>query len=664
MIQASPEQARAFREEVESFVRSSRTPKLRPMRRFAEQELVLPDGPHKGELFRCENQPFSRHYLDAVDSRRYRRHVAVGPSQSGKTLIGFVLPILYHLFEIGETVIVGTPSETVARDKWKEDLLPAIAASRYADFLPTRGAGSKGGWGELMEFGHGAALRFMTAGGDDKSRAAFTARALVVTEVEAFGTTSETSGEADKLKQLQARLRAYRADQRVEYLECTVGEETGKTWREYSAGTRTMLALPCPHCAAFVVPEREHLTGWQDAANEFDAEDNSRVCCPACGVPWSEEQRVAANHAAVPLAHGQHIEDGRPVGDPPRTHTFSFRWNAINNLFTTASEIGVDEWNARRDPDEENAEREMCLFVWAIPHQSDTEIVTPLETAKLQRRTRFPHGLVPLAADWLTLGIDVGQYLCYWTLIGWNLETAAGWIVDYGRFDVPSKELGIDPGLLAALRSFRDEQMAAGWTHESGKAWQPDEVWIDSHWHPEPIRLWCSESGEQFRSTIGYGTGRRGLEHYPRPKGVSPTVLRIEPGYHFVRHKDGSEYVAVHVDPWKTNLHQRLGVPEGPGAIELYAATPNDHLAFVKQLTAEEQRREFVEGKGERVYWHAKSKNNHWLDSTLLATVAADFCGVRWLPEGRGSRVESREEEERALLTLDGRPYLITERGS
>ena len=87
------------------FLRQAKSRRLRTMREFAEQEIVIPDGPYTGRRFRCSRQPYTRLWFYAVDSGRWTRCVATGPTQSGKTLSAFVIPTLYHLFEIGETQI-------------------------------------------------------------------------------------------------------------------------------------------------------------------------------------------------------------------------------------------------------------------------------------------------------------------------------------------------------------------------------------------------------------------------------------------------------------------------------------------------------------------------------------------------------------------------------
>src|SRR5438309_2289203 len=79
------------------FLSRSRPRRLRSMRQFAEQELVLPSGPFAGRRFRCNRQPYSALWFDEVDSGRWSRCVATGPTQSGKTLTCFIVPLLYHL---------------------------------------------------------------------------------------------------------------------------------------------------------------------------------------------------------------------------------------------------------------------------------------------------------------------------------------------------------------------------------------------------------------------------------------------------------------------------------------------------------------------------------------------------------------------------------------
>ena len=93
-----------------------RSQRLRTMREFAESEIVLPDGPFEGLKYKAHRQPYSGLWLDEVEKGIYRRVVSLGPTQSGKTFTCFIIPIMYHLFEVKETVIVGVPNMIIAAD--------------------------------------------------------------------------------------------------------------------------------------------------------------------------------------------------------------------------------------------------------------------------------------------------------------------------------------------------------------------------------------------------------------------------------------------------------------------------------------------------------------------------------------------------------------------
>src|ERR1041385_6663468 len=105
-----------------------RIPRLRTMQEFAEAEIILPTGPFAGLRYSCARQPYSRLWFAEVDSGRGNGLFATGPTQSGKTLQCLVIPIMYHLFEVGEDVILGAPTSDVARDKWSRDILPKITS--------------------------------------------------------------------------------------------------------------------------------------------------------------------------------------------------------------------------------------------------------------------------------------------------------------------------------------------------------------------------------------------------------------------------------------------------------------------------------------------------------------------------------------------------------
>src|SRR5271157_1503120 len=89
---------------------------VRSMRQFALVEIRLPSGPRQGLPLSITTQPFSGLLLNELDRRdlasggKYWKRINItAPRQSGKTLWGSALPVLYHTCEVGETVIYGVP---------------------------------------------------------------------------------------------------------------------------------------------------------------------------------------------------------------------------------------------------------------------------------------------------------------------------------------------------------------------------------------------------------------------------------------------------------------------------------------------------------------------------------------------------------------------------
>lgn len=610
------------------------TPRAVPsMREWAEQTIVIPDGPYKGQAFDCTTQPFAGLFFDQVDSGRWDTIVATGPTQTGKSLICYVIPVLYHLFAVGETVVAGLPTLDIAQDKWGEDLLPVIeASSELSAQLPRNGEGSRGGRVKArVRFRHGATMRFMTGGGKDKSRAGFTSRVLAITEVDGLDEQGTTSREADKVKQMEARLRAFLKIGIRKYLECTVTKRGGRIWQEYTGGTESRIARPCPHCGDWVTPEREHLVGWQDAESELEAREAAAWSCPSCAALWTEQERYEANLQGVLVHRGQEVTpDGQVTGAVPKTNTLGFRWTAVDNHFATAADVAADEWNALREPDRDNAEKELCQFVHSIPWDPPEIGLLELDPDALCKRPAgHKQGIVPANAVGVAVAVDTGKRVLHWTAKA-VLGDTRRFVIDYGEQIVEADRLGVQRALIEALRMLRG-YFDAGWqTADGATRLPPDQVWIDSqyHEHTDAVYVFCREANqgtrpgaERYRPSKGYGEGRRDARRYTAPKRINQEISLIGNEYHLARSQRAKQLVAhVNADHWKSQLHQGLLIPpEEPGAIVLYqVADPLEHDEFSKQLAAERQI-EHPPGSG-RIVWDRIRRQNHFLDSTYAAT--------------------------------------------
>ena len=656
MISPSTEQ------ELNWFLKRSRASKVRSIREFAESEIIIPDGPFEGRRFRCSRQPYTGLWFDAVDSGNWNRFVATGPTQSGKTLTCFIIPLLYHLFEIGETVICGLPDMDMASDKWREDILPVIEKSRYRNLMPSKGGGSRGGKVEAIQFLNGATLKFMSGGGGDKSRAGFTSRVVVVTETDGMDQPGASSRESDKVTQLEARTRAYGSRKRI-YLECTVSTQEGRTWQEYLNGTHSRIMLPCPHCHEHVLPERDHLQGWKSADSQAVARENGAFHCPACSMAWSESERIESNSDATLLHGNQQIHDDRVHGDLPKTETLGFRWSAVHNLFLEAGDVAADEWRASRSADEENAEREMRQFVWCLPVLPSRYAETAIQAEEITRRLGvWPRGILPAKTQHVTAAIDLGKYLCHWIVVAWQ-PRATGHIVDYGRIEVASVDMGVEKALSLALREF-GEMCCEGWRKaktdddptQLGEPLLPDIILIDAGYQIDVVYNFCSDA-TGFHAAVGRGATQQRQQWYNRPTATGSIVKHIGEGFHVNWIRASHQYLfEINADHWKTWVHQRLTTPIGePGGMTIFQSPPHEHLSLAKHLTAERKTEEFVAGKGVVTRWERIRKNNHWLDALYNACAAGHYAGVRLLGDqprkprryGKLSSLAHAKREER-----------------
>jgi len=613
------------------------TPPVRGMLEFAETELILPTGPYAGRKFRADRLPIAKIWLNEADSGRWRYFVTVKPSQAGGTWLCFIIPTLFHLFELQEGVICGVPDENMAADKWREVLLPAIERSRYAKYLPIRGDGSKGSPRvRAVQFTSGVTLRFMHGSGRDEARAGYSARVLEITEANAFGSPGTASPEAAKYRQLRARTRAY-GDQATGYEESTPTTKAGRIWWGYEQeSSASFLVLPCPKCHAWVELGREDLVGWQDATNEVEARRLAHFRCNQCQAPWSSEQWRRANQLARLLHKGQQIDRrGKVTGNPPETETFGFRWSAAHNLLTNPGAIGRGEWLSLRAADPDEADREQCQFVWALPTAPLEVEPTPLDREGLtHRQAPHPQGQCPPKTSALTFHVDVGQYVAHWAAIAWRAE-GSGHIVDYGAEDVLSPQLGVAPAILAMLRQL-DERIRAGWLVADGSTLIPAIATVDAGWQgPQGVDVvyqFCAAAPPPWLASLGFGSDRWRIRRYTRPSKKGATVREIGNSWHVSRLTSPRRLLRLDVDAdaWKSRLHEGLSCPiDAPGAITLFAAPPGQHLTFCRHLTSELLVESWTPEKGRQIRWVAKGRKNHWLDCCYNCLATADRLGIR-----------------------------------
>ncbi len=627
----------------------ARSRPIRTMRQWAEEELIIPNGPKADERFRVENQPFLGLLLDEFDSGRWVEKYTTGPSQSAKTFGCWFIPIAYHIAELGEDVVAGVPDMRMADNKWQQDLLPAfLATPSLRRLLPTTGAGSAGGKViDSIKFANGATLKFMSRSGSDQSKAGFTARVVAITEAAGFSKSTETSVEAEPLKQIEARQRAWDYPDRCTYVEGTLTVREQLPWQAREESSQSKIVSPCPHCGKWISPERSHLHGWKDAETELQAEEFSYWSCPVCEEKIDDQQR-RASVLQCRILHGDQFIDkkGNVVGDLPPTRRLWFHWQAWHNMFVSTATLGREEWEAHRmaedSPERESAERELCQFVHGMcytPSNIDSADLDPKAVAS--RRDKLARGMIPADAKYVTVGIDLGKYLGWWFGLAFR-ECGKIHCFDFGSFDIHSDvKPTVEEAIFSSLVDFHSV-CEVGWPIQGGtESRKPDQVWIDAGYQPDAVFRFVRSLGKhspkssRYFPIVGRGTGQM-QRIYEAPKQVGGKIIQVGKRWHCSQVPKHRAYeIFVDSDHWKEELHNHLAIDkELPGSLNFFTASQRDLDRVARHLTNEKKMTEFVAGKGMVVKW-VRVGQQHWLDGAYLARAAGDRCG--WVPPSAAS---------------------------
>jgi len=627
----------------------------RTIRRWAEDEIYLPDGPREGQRFSSAFSPFTGLVLDAFDDPRWRYFILTGSAQNSKSLIGFSIPTLYHLFEIGENVICLVPDDDFAYSLWAEKLRPIIERTSYRELIPTKGRGSRGGKFTFLRFGNGAVLRFISAVSASRQRGSrgigHTARVGVCEELDivARKTSESKSKEPGPWKQLQARTKSYEERARI-YAGSVIHGPKDAAWEEIQKGSGALIMIRCPHCGVHVFPEREHL---QKIALAQDSEEDARrlggYTCQACGCVWTENDRAAAIHDPRLVHRGQEVEDGLVVGPAPRVKTFSVRWNDMHRWSnpraehneTVLANISAQEWLAEESQGDED-EQALCQHVWAVPWVPSESESDDLSDRNVREKVRvlIPNnrdsekGRVPADAKYITVYGDVHKRGLYWVARAWWPDARCH-TFDYGYHEFHGGKQSENKSIMAGLLDWQEDVLSRGWRDTDDRLRSIDAAGADAHWKPDAVFAWVrTANGDKpkglYHAGEGFGSGHM-MRAYKQPK-PGKTVI---PGQHSHR-----VYVSdrrawrldFDADYWKRFEHELWLTPAGnPGSVTLFQPRnlKRGHFSYSKHIVAERWVWEWDAKKGRTGHFEREGSNNHYLDASTGTCVLASWLGVQ-----------------------------------
>lgn len=632
------------------FLQNCRPTQRLTLREWVEAHVVIPTGQRglKGRPFRVDNNPWAGHWFDAIDSRQWPINVLAGPTQSGKSLCGFVCPTLYDAHALREGSVLAIPEGDMVNDKWQQSFLPVLQASPELEWLiPTKGEGSRGGdVRDLVLLSNRVLLKMMTRGGKDTGKAGYTTSRVKMTEAAAWSHASERSKEASPFWQIYGRLLGFKRAERQLIVEGTVTVANELPWllkgedSEKPTSTDSKIAKPCPHCGAWVTPGREHLKGWQDAESVIESQDKTHWICPACGVAIGEDQRRQMNLAGQLLHRGQSIVGDELVGDDPAVEIFYLQYDQFDNQLLDAGDIGAQEWLAAQKPEgteaREDEEKRLCQQIWARPFQSTLAEAEPLKPELIRRRrSDLPRNVLPADTTHFVIAADCGKWTGWWLAMAVRASGVVA-IPAYGAFDVCLSEADEVGSRLRAALCDLFEMFDQGFdVAETETRMLPQTVWVDRGWMKDVVCDVVRPRGtlrdNRYRAAKGFGKTSSSRLAYRHPSSRTPKRLRL--GNRWYQDLDLLDRLLkfnFDADYYKLRVHELLRTEHGKkGSLEFCRAdTPNEHAKLTHHLCAEQFMRRWLPGRGFVDTW-VKTGQNHLLDCAAMCLAALDYVGFR-----------------------------------
>lgn len=662
------------------FQRAAISRPVRSIREFAESAIVIPDGPFAGERFTVERQPWTRLLFEQIDDQGWAEIVGTAPAQGGKTLVLFVIPLLFAAAELRANTVVALPDEEMWGDKWGIDILPVLRASpELRGLVPTSGPGSRDGKPkEAVVLANGVTLKPMTPSGGEHTRSGFTAPIVSMTELYRF--TGNPFGE------IKARQGAYsRFDdcgqlnsQRRLFAEGTLTSRRELPWALRNAddaqappiSTESEIYAPCPGCRQYVLWEREHLVGWQDAASELEAARCARWQCPECGRQFGEAARRRSAARCVLVHRGQSVDRrGRVRGKPPEVSRLFFRVKGFDNLLVTTAELAAEEWEAAQllpgSREQVDREQYLCTKKWAIPYEPPLLDFAPLRASWLRdnRMGGVALGELPEQTRWYATGIDLGKFTCWYVSIA---QAAAGalYIVDFGGVDTSLTHGDAQPSdekaaIGATLNRIFDE-LALGLPCGQGRR-APDMVFCDSNWQTEVAFQVCRARGAMPVNGVGRSQFKS-RRVYSAPARRNKTIRLIGDGWHLAHVRDrGWWQVTLDADTSKLDVQSGLRVQSGQaGSIQLPRSIDKRTMTKLCGHLAAEVRRQTRSPTGKLTEeWIQTGGRHDLLDCAGYALRAIDYCEAMAAESEKGG---DSVRQAAAMQTPAGMPFLVTER--
>lgn len=611
----------AFRVVGQELARTIRPQPPVPFDAWLPKNIVLVDGPKKGDLWSAEDAPYLIEIAQCLSQEHPCTEVTVRKAQQTGVSILALAWMLYLAENAPDNMLYAVPGI---------DMLQDINSGKLQPLIDSWSEKTKKSiiYSEISRSGRGSTIyekRF--AGGS-----IYLGNANVVTDLSGKTTRYGVKDEVSKWQTLPngadpenlffGRFTAFRRQKSYKILGLStpeldsgdaLGEGPGhcRIDRDFRRSDQRFWNIQCPECSAEMVQ--------RDAYLLIDKKQPHKtvMACPECGHHISEMERVPAVRA------GRYV----PTKAEPDRHP-GFHVDAFMSLMMSYEAIAEDK--IRYEAKGEAGQKDYHNLICALPYQMKGN--APDHQRLMERREDYPAYTVPAGGLLLVAGADVQGYGIYVEVVAFA-EDRQSWSVAAELLDGPTDNP--QAGAFLLLEEFRKQEFPDA----HGVLRTLDALGVDSGWRTNQVLEFCRRHPNTYATK---GMGGRGI-----PAISSPQRKSVNKRGKRKRHGSAMSWP---VGTWSLkaelygNLH-KTGLRSGeaadpPGYCHFHMGLGEE---FFQQLTGEYFSQKLTKGKLHEE-WQKRREHNHYLDCRIIAMAMAEHMGLSRMTKSQWAALRAKLE--------------------
>lgn len=586
------------------------------------KNVVLVDGPRKGELWTPDDAPYLLEIAECLSQEHPCNHVTVRKAQQTGVSILALAWMLYVAENCPDNALYGVPGIDTLQDINSGKLQPLIDEwQRHTGkmvIMPTTSRSGVGSTTYEKKFPGGSI---------------YLANANTVMDLSAkttrFGVKDEVSkwqmlpNGADPENLFFGRFTAFRRQKTYKILSLStpeldsgdlLGEGPGhcRIDRDFRRSDQRFWHIQCPECENWLVQDDSRLMIDRKQPHK------TKLRCD-CGHQISEMERVPA------VRNGRYV----PRFPEPDRHP-GFHVDAFMSLMMSYEAIAEDKISYEAKG--EAGAKDYHNLVLALPYQMRGN--APDHQRLMERRENYPAGVIPPGGLLFVAGADVQGYGIYCEGVAFA-EDRQSWNVFAEFFEGPTDNPS--SGAWKLLEEFTSQEFPDAF----GVLRKIEALAVDSGFNTNQVLEWCRRHPNAYAIK---GMPGRGVPAISQPLRKSVTKRGK-------RKKFGS---ALHwpVGTWSLkaefygNLH-KTGLKAGeandpPGYCHFHSDLGEEYF---QQITAEYFSQKLVKGKLHEE-WAQRRTHNHFLDCRVYAMAMAEHLGISRMTKAQWAELRASREPE------------------